>query len=102
MDSERATPFGRLVTAMVTPFTADGAVDLAQAARLAAWLVDQQGNDAIVVNGTTGEAPTTSDAEKQALVETVRQAVGRRARVLAGVGTFDTAHSVALARQAAA
>ncbi|MDR1214286.1 MAG: 4-hydroxy-tetrahydrodipicolinate synthase [Propionibacteriaceae bacterium] len=101
MDVERSLPFGRLATAMVTPFTADGAVDLVQAARLAQWLVDQQGNDAIIVNGTTGEAPTTSAAEKRALIETVKAAVGERARIVAGVGTFDTAHTVELAQQAA-
>jgi 4-hydroxy-tetrahydrodipicolinate synthase len=102
MDVERSLPFGRLATAMVTPFSAAGAVDLAQAARLAQWLVERQSNDAIIVNGTTGEAPTTSDAEKRALIETVKAAVGDRARIVAGVGTFDTAHSVALAQQAAA
>jgi 4-hydroxy-tetrahydrodipicolinate synthase len=87
---------------MVTPFAADGSVDLAQAARLAAYLVDEQLNDALIINGTTGEAPTTSDDEKRALVAAVKQAIGDRAQIVAGVGTFDTRHSVELARQAAA
>jgi 4-hydroxy-tetrahydrodipicolinate synthase len=92
-------PFGRVLTAMVTPFTADGALDAEGAQRLAAHLVDQ-GNDGLVVNGTTGESPTTSDAEKDTLVRAVLEAVGDRAHVIAGVGTNDTAHSVTLARQA--
>jgi 4-hydroxy-tetrahydrodipicolinate synthase len=87
---------------MVTPFDTAGAVDLAEAARLAAWLVDRQLNDALVVNGTTGECPTTSDAEKSDLVKATVAAVGGRAQVIAGVGTFDTAHSVRLAEAAAA
>ena len=95
-------PFGRLVTAMVSPFTADGALDLATARRLAAHLVDVQHTDALVINGTTGEAPTTSDAEKAALIEAVADEVGDRALVLAGVGTNDTRHTIELARQAAA
>ncbi|MFB8268417.1 4-hydroxy-tetrahydrodipicolinate synthase [Streptomyces sp. NPDC055955] len=93
------TPFGRVLTAMVTPFTADGALDLDGAQRLAAHLVDA-GNDGLVVNGTTGESPTTSDAEKSDLVRAVRQAVGDRAHVIAGVGTNDTRHSIELARAA--
>ncbi|MFE5012236.1 4-hydroxy-tetrahydrodipicolinate synthase [Streptomyces sp. NPDC056696] len=93
------TPFGRVLTAMVTPFTADGALDLDGAQRLAAHLVDA-GNDGLVVNGTTGESPTTSDAEKTDLVRAVRQAVGDRAHVIAGVGTNDTHHSIELARAA--
>jgi 4-hydroxy-tetrahydrodipicolinate synthase len=84
---------------MVTPFTADGALDLDGAQRLAAHLVDA-GNDGLVVNGTTGESPTTSDAEKSDLVRAVRQAVGDRAHVIAGVGTNDTHHSIELARAA--
>ncbi|MFZ0529415.1 MAG: 4-hydroxy-tetrahydrodipicolinate synthase [Propionicimonas sp.] len=93
-------PFGRLLTAMVTPFHPDGSLNLAEARRLAAHLVDVQGNDALVVNGTTGESPTTTDAEKFALLEAVRAEVGDRARILAGVGTFDTHHTIELARQA--
>jgi 4-hydroxy-tetrahydrodipicolinate synthase len=93
------TPFGRALTAMVTPFTADGALDLEGAQRLAVHLVDA-GNDGLVVNGTTGESPTTTDAEKEALVRAVLEAVGDRAHILAGVGTNDTHHTLELARQA--
>lgn len=93
---------GRLITAMVTPFDAEGRVDLARAEQLAARLVDEQRNDTVLVNGTTGEAPTTSDKEKSELVRVVKQAVGDRAKVIAGVGTFNTEHSIELCRQAAA
>ncbi|MFE9332766.1 4-hydroxy-tetrahydrodipicolinate synthase [Streptomyces sp. NPDC006925] len=93
------TPFGRVLTAMVTPFTADGALDLDGAQRLAAHLVDA-GNDGLVVNGTTGESPTTTDAEKTQLVQAVVEAVGERAHVVAGAGTNNTAHSLELARAA--
>lgn len=92
-------PFGRMLTAMVTPFTDDGDLDLAGAASVAAHLVDL-GNDGIVVNGTTGESPTTSDAEKDQVVRAVLDAVGDRAHVVAGVGTNDTHHTVELARAA--
>ena len=94
-------PFGRMLTAMVTPFDVAGALDLEKAAQLATYLVDEQGNDGLVISGTTGEAPTTSDAEKADLLAAVVEAVGDRAHVLAGVGTFDTVHSVHLAQQAA-
>ncbi|MGF1645478.1 MAG: 4-hydroxy-tetrahydrodipicolinate synthase [Kineosporiaceae bacterium] len=94
-------PFGRLLTAMVTPMRPDGSVDLDAAAALAEHLV-AQGNDGLVLNGTTGEAPTTTDAEKRDLIRAVLAAVGERAHVVAGVGTNDTAHSVHLAREAAA
>lgn len=93
-------PFGRVLTAMVTPMTADGAVDLDRAAALADRLVDE-GNDGVVVSGTTGEAPTTTRSEKAELLRAVVDAVGGRAHVLAGVGTNDTAHSVELAQDAA-
>ncbi len=86
---------------MVSPFDVAGSLDLEAAARLAAYLVDEQGNDALVINGTTGEAPTTTDAEKADLVRAVVDAVGDRAQVIAGVGTFDTVHSIHLADQAA-
>lgn len=92
-------PFGRVLTAMVTPFTADGELDLDRAASLAASLVEQ-GNDGLVVSGTTGESPTTTDTEKAELLRAVADAVGDRAHVLAGVGTNDTRHSVELARAA--
>ncbi|WP_300610809.1 4-hydroxy-tetrahydrodipicolinate synthase [Trebonia sp.] len=94
------TPFGRMLTAMITPMTADGAVDYDGAARLAAYLVDDMRNEGLVVNGTTGEAPTTTDAEKERLIRVVKEAVGDRARVVAGVGTNVTAHTQELARQA--
>jgi 4-hydroxy-tetrahydrodipicolinate synthase len=85
---------------MVTPFGADRRLDLDAAAALATYLVDEMGNDGLVVNGTTGEAPTTSDTEKADLVRAVVDAVGDRAHVVAGVGTFDTVHSIHLAEQA--
>ncbi|SCK62078.1 dihydrodipicolinate synthase [Streptomyces sp. AmelKG-E11A] len=84
---------------MVTPFTADGVLDLDGAQRLATHLVDA-GNDGLVVNGTTGESPTTTDTEKAELVRAVLDAVGDRAHVVAGVGTNDTRHSVELAHAA--
>jgi 4-hydroxy-tetrahydrodipicolinate synthase len=93
-------PFGRLLTAMVTPFTRDGAVDLDGAQVLAAHLVDEQRNDALVISGTGGESPTTTDAEKESLIRAVAEAIGDRARIVAGVGTNNTAHSVELARAA--
>ncbi|WP_259809259.1 4-hydroxy-tetrahydrodipicolinate synthase [Aestuariimicrobium sp. p3-SID1156] len=92
---------GRLVTAMVTPFTPDGALDLKRAGELATRLVDEQANDAIVVNGTTGESPTTTEDEKFKVVEAALGAVDDRATVIAGVGSFDTAHTVRMARRAA-
>src|SRR3954471_11834877 len=98
---DRTHPFGRLLTAMVTPFTVAGELDLEVARDLATYLVDTQHNDGLVINGTTGEAPTTSDAEKAELVAAVVDAVGDRASVLAGVGSFDTVHSVLMAEQAA-
>jgi 4-hydroxy-tetrahydrodipicolinate synthase len=85
---------------MVTPMTTDGAVDYAGAAQLAEYLVTQMRNDGLVLSGTTGESPTTSDAEKDRLLRTVIEAVGDRAQVVAGVGTNDTAHTCELARQA--
>jgi 4-hydroxy-tetrahydrodipicolinate synthase len=93
-------PFGRLLTAMVSPFNGDGSLDLEGAARLAAHLVDEQGNDALVINGTTGESPTTTDGEKESLVRAVAEAVGDRAKVVAGVGTNDTRHTIELATAA--
>ena len=92
-------PFGRVLTAMVTPFHEDGSLDLTGAANLASHLVDA-GCDGLVVSGTTGESPTTSDAEKEQLVRAVVEAVGDRANVVAGVGTYDTHHTIDLARQA--
>lgn len=92
---------GTLLTAMVTPFGADGSLDAAAAARLANRLVDQ-GCDGLVVSGTTGESPTTTDDEKLELLRVVLEAVGDRARVIAGAGTYDTAHSIRLAKSCAA
>jgi 4-hydroxy-tetrahydrodipicolinate synthase len=94
-----ATPFGRVLTAMVTPFTADGELDLDGAAALAEHLVSN-GCDGLVVSGTTGESPTTNDAEKDALLNVVLETVGSKAHVMAGAGSFDTAHSVAAAQRA--
>jgi len=94
-----AAPFGRVLTAMVTPFTPDGALDVDAAQRVATYLVDQ-GNDGLVVSGTTGESPTTTVEEDGRLLAAVIEAVGDRATVVAGVGTNDTRHSVELAEQA--
>ncbi|HEX6499504.1 MAG TPA: 4-hydroxy-tetrahydrodipicolinate synthase [Micromonosporaceae bacterium] len=97
---DQRRPFGRLITAMITPFHADGSLDADGAARLATYLVDEQGHDGLVVSGTTGESPTTSDAEKEILLRAVVEAVGDRARVIAGVGSNDTHHTVESARAA--
>jgi 4-hydroxy-tetrahydrodipicolinate synthase len=88
-----------MLTAMVTPFAADGSLDAAAAAALAVELVEL-GNDGIVVNGTTGESPTTPDEEKDRLLRAVLEAVGGTAHVVAGVGTSDTRHTIELARAA--
>ena len=91
-------PFGAVGSAIVTPLSEDGTrIDLDAAQRLAAHVV-AHGNDMIVVSGTTGEAPTLSDREKLDLARAVREAVGPEVRMLAGVGTYDTAHSIELAR----
>ncbi|MEZ0494200.1 4-hydroxy-tetrahydrodipicolinate synthase [Kineococcus sp. TBRC 1896] len=92
-------PFGTVLSAMVTPFRPDGSLDLAAAGALAEHLV-ATGHDGLVVSGTTGESPTTSDEEKDALLRTVLDAVGERVVVVAGVGTNDTRHTVDLARAA--
>jgi 4-hydroxy-tetrahydrodipicolinate synthase len=93
-------PFGRMMTAMITPMTSDGAVDYDGAARLAAHLVDDMRNEGLVLSGTTGESPTTTDEEKERLLRVVLDAVGDRAKVVAGVGTNVTAHTRELAVQA--
>ena len=93
-------PFGSLLTAMVTPMTADGSVDLEAAVALATHLIDH-GHDGLVLNGTTGEAPTTHAQEKSDLVRAVVEAVGERAFVVAGAGSNDTQHAVRMAEQAA-
>jgi 4-hydroxy-tetrahydrodipicolinate synthase len=97
--SAAETPFGRVLTAMVTPFTADGGLDLDGAQRLATHLVEH-GNDGLVISGTTGEAPTTTDDEKERLLRAVLEAVGDRATIVAGVGTNDTRHTIELAHAA--
>jgi 4-hydroxy-tetrahydrodipicolinate synthase len=93
-------PFGRMLTAMITPMTANGDVDYDGAARLAEYLVTDMRNDGLVISGTTGESPTTSNAEKERLLRAVLEAVGDRATIVAGVGTNDTEHSCELARTA--
>ena len=95
------TPFGRMVTAMVTPMKPDGTIDFEGVKALAKYLADN-GHDGIVVNGTTGESATTTDAENVDTVAAVVEAVGDRVKVTAGVGTNDTAHSVAAAKALAA
>jgi 4-hydroxy-tetrahydrodipicolinate synthase len=85
---------------MITPFHEDGSVDFERTARLARYLVDT-GSDGLVVTGTTGESPTLTDGEKIALYQTVMDAVGERAYIIAGTGTYDTLHSVELSRRAA-
>ncbi|MEX3655687.1 4-hydroxy-tetrahydrodipicolinate synthase [Mycolicibacterium fortuitum] len=92
---------GTVLTAMVTPFKPDGSLDLDAAARLANRLVDA-GCDGLVLSGTTGESPTTTGDEKLALLRTVLEAVGDRARIIAGAGSYDTAHSVHMAKACAA
>jgi 4-hydroxy-tetrahydrodipicolinate synthase len=92
-------PFGRMLTAMATAFTADGDVDLDGTAAIARHLVEH-GHDGVVVSGTTGEGPTCSVAESGDILRVVKDAVGDEATVIAGVGSNDTAHSVELARQA--
>lgn len=89
-----------MVTAMITPMTSDGAVDFDGAARLADYLVTDMRNDGLVLNGTTGEAPTTTAAEQEQLLRVVLDAVGNRAKVMAGVGTNATAHTIELAKLA--
>jgi 4-hydroxy-tetrahydrodipicolinate synthase len=98
-DLHPPAPFGRMLTAMATAFHDDGSVDLDGTARIATHLVDH-GHDGVVVSGTTGESPTTSVAEDGDILRVVKDAIGDRATVVAGVGTNATAHSVELARQA--
>jgi 4-hydroxy-tetrahydrodipicolinate synthase len=94
-------PFGRVVTAMVTPFAPDGSVDLALAGRLADHLV-RHGSDGLVLCGTTGESPTLSWAEQHALFAAVKEAVGGRAALLAGSGSNCTAEAVEATAEASA
>ena len=99
MTGSPSAPFGRLLTAMATAFKDDGSVDLQGTARIAQHLVDH-GHDGVVVSGTTGESPTTTVAEDGEILAAVKDAVGDRASVVAGVGTNSTAHSIELAVQA--
>ena len=92
-------PFGRLATAMVTPFKKDLSIDWDGVSTLASHLLST-GHDAIVVNGTTGEAPTTSDDEKDQIIKVVVEAVGSKAKVIAGAGNNETTHSVEQALRA--
>ena len=91
--------FGQLITAMVTPFASDGALDVKAARRLAGHLVDN-GSDGLVLAGTTGESPTLTHAEKLELFEAVLGEVGDRATVIAGTGSYDTRETIALTREA--
>ncbi|MGH3505276.1 MAG: 4-hydroxy-tetrahydrodipicolinate synthase [Nocardioidaceae bacterium] len=100
MSPATTAPFGRVLTAMVTPFDTAGALDTDAAAALAAHLVDHR-HDGLVISGTTGESPATTDDEQERLLQAVVESVGDRACVVAGVGSNDTAHAVALAQQAA-
>ncbi len=91
--------WGRLLTAMITPFHENGEVNYPEVARIARFLVDEQRNDGIVVNGTTGESPTLKESEKLRLLETVLETVGDRAAVLFGSGSYDTAESIHLTQE---
>jgi 4-hydroxy-tetrahydrodipicolinate synthase len=93
-------PFGRLITAMVTPFTKEGEIDWNGVEKIAAHLVSI-GHDGIAVNGTTGEAPTTSDEEKDQIIKVVRRVVGDKIKIIAGAGNNETSHSVEQAKNAA-
>lgn len=93
-------PFGDVLTAMITPFTDEGHIDYDKVAALSRYLVDN-GSDGLVVTGTTGESPTLTNDEKASLYKEVLDAVGQRAQVIAGTGTYNTAESVELSRRAA-
>jgi len=99
--SSASAPFGVMLSAMITPFHADGSVDLEGTGALATHLVDTLSHDGLVINGTTGESATKTDAEDLAVLRAVLEAVGDRCTVIAGVGTNDTAHSIASAQAAA-
>lgn len=101
MTATPARPFGRALCAMITPFTVAGALDLATAREHARGLI-AEGCDGLVLSGTTGESPTTTDEEKTALLRAVREAVGDGVPLLAGVGSSDTRHTVRLAQEAEA
>ncbi len=93
-------PFGRMITAMVTPFDKDGAIDWDGVAKLALHLADH-GHDAIAVNGTTGEAPTTKTSEKLEIIRVVKSTVGDRVKILTGAGDNETAYTVEQAKRCA-
>ena len=95
-----AAPFGRLTTAMITPFKKDGEIDWSGVEKLAAHLIST-GHDGLVLNGTTGEAPTTSDDEKDEIIKVVRKVVGSKSKIVAGAGNNETSHSVEQAKRAA-
>ena len=95
METPEMPLFGRVLTAMITPFDGSGNVDHDETARLAQWLV-AHGSDGLVVTGTTGESATLSHAEKVGLYQTVVKAVGGKAKVLAGTGSYDTAETIML------
>jgi 4-hydroxy-tetrahydrodipicolinate synthase len=99
--AENKAQFGRLLTAMVTPFTAEGAVDYAQSKKLAGALLDS-GSDGLIVVGTTGEAPTLEHEEKLRLFAEIKAAVGNRGAIIAGTGSYSTAQTIALTREAEA
>ncbi|MCL6624455.1 MAG: 4-hydroxy-tetrahydrodipicolinate synthase, partial [Fimbriimonadales bacterium] len=92
--------WGPLLTAMVTPMKEDGSVDYAEAERLADFLIDKQSNTGLVIAGTTGESPTLSDEEKLELLKVTLSAVGKKAKILFGAGTYDTEHSIHLTKEA--
>lgn len=94
------TNFGRLITAMVTPFDKDGNVDFKQAKKLAVALLES-GNDGLIVSGTTGESPTLTDEEKLRLFTEIKEAVGNRGAVIAGTGNYSTRDSIHLTKEAA-
>ncbi len=92
--------WGTLLTAMITPFNSDGAVNFKEARRIAAYMVDEQKHDGLVLNGTTGESPTTTEEEKLRLIEEVLDEVGGRCAIVAGCGTYNTAESVHMTQEA--
>lgn len=92
--------FGRVITAMVTPFDDQGALDLDRAAKLIDWLIEEQETDGLVVCGTTGESPTLTDEEKMRLLEFTVRHVRKRCKVIAGTGSYNTAHSIELSQKA--
>jgi 4-hydroxy-tetrahydrodipicolinate synthase len=99
MTSTDIPMFGRVITAMITPMHDDGSVDYDTAASLADHLVNN-GSDGLVISGTTGECPTLTHDEKVTLFKTIRSAVGARAKVMAGTGSYNTQETIELSRAA--